>query len=55
MHKQYIKHTWQLADKSMFYGMIVYGEAVHEEVARKGEFRMRYGLIPRNYLQEDIM
>ena len=39
----------------MFYGMIVYGEAVHEEVARKGEFRMRYGLIPRNYLQEDIM
>ena len=55
MHKQYIKHTWQLADKSMFYGMIVYGEAVHEEVARKGEFRMRYGVIPRNYLQEDIM
>ena len=33
MHRKDGRHAWELAHKSMHYGLTVYGEAVHEEVA----------------------
>ena len=35
MHRKVVMHAWELAHKSMHYGLTVYGEAVHEEVARR--------------------
>ena len=43
MHRKDGRHAWELAHKSMHYGLIVYGDAVHEEVARQGGFRMMHG------------
>ena len=34
---------WELAHKQAYSSTDVYGEAVHEEVARKGGFRMEHG------------
>ncbi len=34
---------WELAHKQAYSCSGVYGEAVHEEVARKGGFRMEHG------------
>ena len=47
MHRKVGRHAWELAHKSMHYGFPVYGDAVHEEVARKGGFRMKHGGIKR--------
>lgn len=35
MHRKVGRHTWELAYKSMHYGLTVYGDAVHEEGARR--------------------
>ena len=37
MHRKDGRHAWELARKSMHYGLTVYGDAVHEEVARKAD------------------
>ncbi len=40
MHSQAERRVWELAHNSMYFGLTVYGDAVYEEVARKGGFRI---------------
>ena len=37
MHNKVIKHALELAHKRMLYDFVVYGDAVHEEVARRAD------------------
>ena len=37
MHRKDGRHAWELAHKSMHYGLTVYGDAVHEEEARRAD------------------
>ncbi len=43
MRRKVGRCAWELAHNSTYYGLTVYGDAVHEEVARKGGFRMEHG------------
>ena len=54
MHRKGVGHAWELAHKSMHYDLTVYGEAVHEEVARKGGFRMAHGGVYHYYLENYV-
>ena len=53
MHRKDGRHAWELAHKSMHYGLTVYGDAVHEEVARQGGFRMMHGGTGRRIFEVD--
>ena len=37
MHRKDGRHAWELAHKSMHYGLTVYGDAVHDEEARRAD------------------
>lgn len=37
MHRKVGRRAWELAHKSMHYGLTVYGDAVHEEEARRAD------------------
>ena len=38
MHRKVVMHAWELAHISMHYGLTVYGDAVHEEVAQRADY-----------------